>query len=163
MLRASLSVNSQRGKNLVGKSIVAELIASQEPRFELPHPATHPELIAAAMMAAGHIGAADLGVNLGRHLTNALSWLRVPERRLRQRLVEGGPGDPFAPKIAETMLRAGRIEAEALGRIDDLGAALDKIEATLCPCCGREFRGGQISPFQPRTSHANGYRPRKTA
>ena len=49
----------------MGKSIVDELIASQEPRFELPRPATHPELIAAAMMAAGHMKAADLGVGLG--------------------------------------------------------------------------------------------------
>ena len=127
----------------MGKSIVDELIASQEPRFELPHPATRPELIAAAIMAAGHTRAADLGVGLGMHLANALYWMREPEDRLRLRLrlAEGGPGDPFAPKIAEAMLQAGRTAAEALGRIDDLGAALDKIEATPCPCCGREFRG----------------------
>jgi hypothetical protein len=92
------------------------------------------------MMAEGHRKAGHLGVGLGIHLANALYWMREPEDRLRRRLAEGGPGDPFAPKIAEAMLQAGRTAAEVLGRIDDLGAALDKIEATPCPCCGREFR-----------------------
>jgi hypothetical protein len=111
-----------------------------ELRYVLPRPSTGPELIAAEMMAEGQRKAADLKVDLGAHLINALAWLREPGR-LRRRLVEGGPGDPFAPKIAEAMLRAGRTAAEKLGRIDNLRAALDKIEAMPCPCCGREFRG----------------------
>jgi hypothetical protein len=111
------------------------------PRYVLPRASTGPELVAAVMMVEGHLKAADLGVNLGTHLTDALFWLREPESRLRQRLVGGGPGDPFAPKIAEAMLQGGRTAAEALGHIGDLGAALGKIEATPCPCCGREFRG----------------------
>ena len=126
---------------MMGESLVDELVASQEPRFELPHPATHPELIAAAMMTEGHLRAADLGIGLGMHLANALYWMREPEDRLRRRLAEGGPGDSFAPKIAEAMLQAGQTAAEGLGRIDDLEPALDKIEAMPCPCCGREFRG----------------------
>jgi hypothetical protein len=98
--------------------------------------------VAAMMMVESHLKAADLGVNLGTHLTNALSWLRESESRLRQWLAEGGPGDPFAPKIAEAMLEAGRAAAQRLGcpgvAVD---AALHKIESMPCPCCGREFRG----------------------
>ena len=83
------------------------------------------------MMAAGHMKAANLGVSFGMHLTNALKcgcgWS------------EGGPGDNWAPRIASAMLRAGRAEAQKLGRQGDVDAALRKLEGMMCPCCGREF------------------------
>jgi hypothetical protein len=62
------------------------------PRYVLPRPSTGAELVAAVMMVEGHLKAADLGVNLGTHLTDALFWLREPESRLRQRLVGGRSG-----------------------------------------------------------------------
>ena len=123
----------------MGKSIVDELIASPEPHCDLPRPATYPELIAAAMMVAGHRKAGDLGVSLGIHLANALHWMREPGDRLRLRLVEGGPGDNWAPRIASAMLTAGRAAAEELGREGDVDAARRKLESMACPCCDRSF------------------------
>ena len=123
----------------MGKSIVDELVASQEPHYDLPRPATYAELIAAAMMAEGHRKAADLKVALGNALTNALNWMREPEDRLRLRLAEGGPGDPSAPDIASAMLMAGRARARELGREGDVDRAIRKLEGMSCPCCGRAF------------------------
>ena len=110
------------------------------PHYDLPCPATGPELIAAAMMAEGHMRSSEIGVDLGEHLTNALYWMREPEHRLRLRLAEGGPGDPFAPQIAEAMLQAGRAAAQRLGCANDINMALHKLEAMPCPTCGRAFR-----------------------
>lgn len=92
------------------------------------------------MMAEGHMKAAEIGIDLGEHLTNALYWMREPEDRLRLRLAEGGPGDPFAPQIAEAMLEAGRAAAQRLGHAGDVGDAVHKLGAMPCPVCGRAFR-----------------------
>jgi hypothetical protein len=114
------------------------MFGSPPPRYDLPCPATHPELLAAVMMAEGHLRAADLGVSLGESLVAALYWAREPEGR-SLRLAQGGPGDPCGPEIAEAMLRAGRAVAARLGRASDVSAALHKIESLLCPTCGRPF------------------------
>ena len=115
------------------------MFGAPSPRFDLPRPATNPELIAAVMMVEGHLKAADLGVSLGERLVDTLYWMREPEGRL-MRLAQGGPGDPASPKIAEAMLQAGRAAAQRLGCASDVSAALHKIELMLCPVCGRAFR-----------------------
>ena len=55
------------------------------------------------------------------------------------RLAQGGPGDPWAPEIAEAMLQAGRAAALRLGHAGDVSAALHKLESMPCPICGRAF------------------------
>jgi hypothetical protein len=115
------------------------MFGAPSPRFDLPSPATNPELIAAVMMIEGHLKAAELGLGLGERLVNVLYWAREPEGR-SLRLAQGGPGDPWAPQIAEAMLQAGRAAAQRLGRAGDAGAALHKLEVMPCPVCGRAFR-----------------------
>ena len=115
------------------------LLCSPRPAYDLPRPATHHELIAAAMMVAGHLKAASMGVGLGEHLTNALYWVKEP-MALAIRLAEGGPGDPWAPKIADAMLAAGTEAAQQLGDIHGVvSAGLRKLEMMPCPTCGRSF------------------------
>jgi hypothetical protein len=115
------------------------MFGAPSPRFDLPRPATNPELIAAVMMVEAHLKAADLGVNLGERLVAVLYWAKEPEMR-SLRLAQGGPGDPLAPKIAEAMLQAGRTAAQRLlGCAGDVDVALHKIESIPCPCCGRAF------------------------
>jgi hypothetical protein len=114
------------------------MLGAPAPRYDLPRPATNPELIAAVMMVEGHLKAAELGVSLGERLTDALYWAREPEGR-SLRLAQGGPGDVWAMQIAEAMLRAGRVAAQRLGCAGAVDAALHKIESMLCPCCGRAF------------------------
>ena len=115
-----------------------EHLQTPEPRYILPTPATYPELIAAVMMAEGHLKAADLKVDLGERLTAALYWMREPEMR-SLRLAQGGSGDPWAPVIAEAMLQAGRAAAQRLGHAGDVDPALHKLESMPCPVCGRAF------------------------
>jgi hypothetical protein len=108
------------------------------PRYDLPAPPTYAELIAAVMMAEGHLKAADLKVDLGERLTAVLYWMREPEMR-SLRLAQGGSGDPWAPVIAEAMLQAGRAAAQRLGHAGDVDPALHKLESMPCPICGRAF------------------------
>jgi len=115
-----------------------EYLQTPEPRYALPIPATNPELIAAVMMAEGHLKAADLKVDLGERLTAVLYWMREPEMR-SLRLAQGGSGDPWAPVIAEAMLQAGRAAAQRLGHAGDVDPALHKLESMPCPICGRAF------------------------
>jgi hypothetical protein len=119
------------------------------PRYDLPRPATYPELIAAVMMAEGHLKAAELGADLGERLVGVLDWMREPEIRAL-RLAQGGPGDPWAPEIAEAMLQAGRAAAQRLSHAGDADAALHKLEMSPCPVCGRPF--GEVDHAgSPRT------------
>ena len=116
------------------------MFGAPSPRFDLPRPATDPELIAAVMMVEAHLKSADLGVSLGERLVDVLYWAREPEGT-SMRLARGGPGDPWAPKIAEAMLLAGRAAAQRQGCANAVGDALHKLESMPCPTCGRTFAG----------------------
>ncbi len=125
------------GRARLARQILA--FGAPSPRFDLPCPPTNLELVAAVMMVEAHLKAADLGVDLGERLVAVLYWAGEPEMRAL-RLAQGGPGDPWAPEIAEAMFKAGRAAAQRLGCASDVSAALHKIESMPCPVCGRAFR-----------------------
>ena len=119
------------------------MFGSSSPRYDLPRPATGPELVAAVMMVEAHLAAADLGINLGEHLIDVLYFAGEPEHRA-QCIAYGGSGDLHVSQIAEAMLEAGRYAAQRLGDASVADAALRKLEAMPCPTCGRAF--GEFSP-----------------
>jgi hypothetical protein len=113
------------------------LLGPSVPRYVLPSLATNPEYVAAVMMIEAHLAAADLGLDLGEHLTAILYFAREPEARA---MGIADRGDRAAG-IAEAMLEAGRYTAQHLlgGDIGDVDDALGKLESAPCPCCGRPF------------------------
>ena len=97
------------------------------------------------MMTEGYRKAADLSVALGERLTTVLNWMREPEDRLRLRLAQGDPGDPFAPDIASAMLMAGRARAR-----ERAARAMWTGRYASSNACRARVAGGRLVTSDPR-------------
>ena len=133
----------------MGRSVVDELIVSPEPHYDLPRPATYPEFIAAAMMVAGHGKAGDLGV-LSVSTSQRSPLDAEPGDRRRLRLVEGGPGDNWAPRIASAMLMAGRAAAEELSSFRLANQRIGFLRFAACADSQSGWHGGKVSGYGER-------------